>query len=160
LPLARGGRGFSLAASTTWIVAMQAGMWLGYVTFGFISDAVGRKRTYVFYLFAAALLVRLCARAQPLALSVVGQLLAFFGSGHFTGFGVMTAELFPTSFRASAMGLTYNFGRALSAAAPWAIGVIAAREGLASAFGVSGLAFLLADVLALALPETHGRSLV
>ncbi len=159
LPLARGGRGLSLAASSTWIIAMQVGMWLGYVTFGFISDAVGRKRTYVFYLFVAALLVPLYARAHPLALLVVGPLLAFFGTGHFTGFGVITAELFPTSFRASAMGLTYNFGRALSAAAPWAIGVIAARGGLASAFGISGLAFLLAGVLALALPETRGRSL-
>jgi len=159
LPIARGGRGLSLAASSAWIIAMQAGMWLGYVTFGFISDAVGRKRTYVFYLFVAALLVPLYARAHPLALLVVGPLLAFFGTGHFTGFGIITAELFPTSFRASAMGLTYNFGRALSAAAPWAIGVIAARGGLASAFGISGLAFLLAAVLALALPETRGRSL-
>ncbi len=98
LPVASGGRGLSLAASSTWIIAMQAGMWLGYVTFGFASDALGRKRTYVFYLFVAGLLVPLYAWAHPLALLVVGPLLAFFGSGHFTGFGVMTAELFPTSF--------------------------------------------------------------
>jgi MFS family permease len=159
LPVASGGRGLSLAASSVWIIAMQAGMWLGYVTFGFISDVVGRKRTYVFYLFAAALLVPLYARAQPLALLVVGPLLAFFGTGHFTGFGVITAELFPTSFRATAMGLTYNFGRALSAAAPWTIGVIAAHGGLASAFGISGVAFILAGILAFALPETRGRRL-
>ena len=159
LPLARGGRGLSLAASSAWIIAMQAGMWLGYVTFGFISDAVGRKRTYVSYLFVAALLVPLYARCQPLALLVVGPLLAFFGTGHFTGFGIITAELFPTSFRAFAMGLTYNFGRALSAVAPWAIGAIAARGGLPSAFGISGLAFFLAGILALALPETRGRTL-
>ncbi|MGO8788650.1 MAG: MFS transporter [Terriglobia bacterium] len=158
-PLARGGRGLSLAASSAWIIAMQAGMWLGYVTFGFASDAWGRKRTYVFYLFVAALLVPLYARSRPLALLVVGPLLAFFGTGHFTGFGVMTAELFPTSFRASAMGLTYNCGRALSAAAPWVIGLVAAHGGLGSAFGISGLAFFLAGVLALALPETRGRSL-
>lgn len=159
MPLAQGGRGLSLAASSAWIIAMQGGMWLGYVTFGFASDALGRKRTYMFYLFVVALLVPLYARAHPLALLVVGPLLAFFGTGHFTGFGVMTAELFPTSFRASAMGLTYNFGRALSAAAPWVIGLVAAHGGLSSAFGISGLAFFLAGVLALALPETRGRSL-
>lgn len=159
LPIARGGRGLSLADSSTWIIAMQAGMWLGYVTFGFISDAAGRKRTYVFYLLVAALLVPLYARANPLALLAVGPLLAFFGTGHFTGFAIITAELFPTSFRATAMGLTYNFGRALSAAAPWAIGALAARGGLASAFEISGVAFLLAGVLALALPETRGRKL-
>ena len=83
---------------------------------------------------------------------------SFFGTGHFTGFGVITAELFPTSFRATAMGLTYNFGRAFSAAAPWTIGVIAVHGGLASAFGVSGVAFVLAGILAFALPETRGRS--
>jgi MFS family permease len=159
LPIARGGRDLSLADSSTWIIAMQAGMWLGYVTFGFISDAAGRKRTYVFYLLVAALLVPLYARANPLALLAVGPLLAFFGTGHFTGFAIITAELFPTSFRATAMGLTYNFGRALSAAAPWAIGALAARGGLASAFEISGVAFLLAAVLALALPETRGRKL-
>ena len=159
LPIARGGRGLSLAASSAGIIVMQAGMWLGYVTFGFISDAVGHKRTYILYLFIAALLVPLYARPSPLAWLVAGPLLAFFGTGHFTGFGIITAELFPTSFRASAMGLTYNFGRALSAAAPWAIGLIAARGGLASAFGISGLAFLAAGFLALALPETRGRTL-
>ena len=159
LPIARGGRGLSLAASFAGIIVMQAGMWLGYVTFGFISDAVGCKRTYVLYLFVAALLVPVYARPHTLAWLVVGPLLAFFGTGHFTGFGVITAELFPTSFRALAMGLTYNFGRAFSAAAPWAIGLIAARGGLASALGISGLAFFTAGILALALPETRGRNL-
>jgi MFS family permease len=129
------------------------------VTFGFISDAIGRKRTYVTYLFVAALLVPLYARAHPAALLIAGPVLAFFSTGHFTGFGIITAELFPTFFRASAMGLTYNFGRTLGAAAPWAIGMIAAHGGLASAFGISGLAFFLAGVLALALPGNRDRTL-
>ena len=113
----------SVAASSLWIVVMQVGMWLGYVSFGFISDALGPKKTYVGYLLVAAGLVPLYSRAGAASLLVLGPLVAFFGAGHFTGFGILTAELFPTSFRASAMGLTYNFGRALSAAAPWAIGV-------------------------------------
>ena len=160
LPQAKGGRGLSIAASSKWILAMQLGMWLGYVTFGFLSDALGRKTTYVGYLLLAAALVPLYARAgSARALLALGPLLAFFGTGHFTGFGIITAELFPTSFRASAMGLTYNFGRALSAGAPFAIGAIAARRGLSAAFWISALAFLLAALLALALPETRNRSL-
>ena len=160
LPQAKGGRGLSIAASSTWILAMQVGMWLGYVTFGFLSDALGRRTTYVGYLLLASALVPLYARAgSARALLALGPLLAFFGTGHFTGFGVITAELFPTSFRASAMGLTYNFGRALSAGAPFAIGTFAARRGLGSAFWISALGFLVAALLALALPETRGRSL-
>jgi MFS family permease len=160
LPAAQGGRGLSVAASSEWIVAMQAGMWLGYVTFGFVSDAAGRKRTYIAYLLLAAALVPVYAHVQtPLGLLLVGPFLAFFGTGHFTGFGVITAELFPTRIRATAMGLTYNFGRALSAAAPWAIGVLAAHGGLGSAFWICAVGFLAAGALALALPETRGRAL-
>jgi len=160
LPTTQGGRGLTIAASSLWIVAMQAGMWLGYVTFGFVSDALGQKRTYVAYLLLAAALVPLYARAQaPASLLLLGPLVAFFGTGHFTGFGVITAELFPTSFRASAMGLTYNFGRALSAAAPWLMGWVAERRSLNSAFWISGVAFLLAGLIALGIPQTRGRSL-
>jgi len=160
LPQARGGRGLGITASSKWILIMQLGMWLGYVTFGFLSDALGRKATYVGYLLLAAALAPLYARAgSAQALLALGPLLAFFGTGHFTGFGIITAELFPTSFRASAMGLTYNFGRALSAGAPFAIGAIAARRGLGSAFWISALGFLVAALLALALPETRNRSL-
>ncbi len=160
LPQAQGGRGLGITASSKWIVIMQLGMWLGYVTFGFLSDALGRKATYVGYLLLAAALTPLYARAgSAQALLALGPLLAFFGTGHFTGFGIITAELFPTSFRASAMGLTYNFGRALSAAAPFAIGATAARRGLSSAFWISALGFLVAALLALALPETRNRSL-
>lgn len=160
LPVSEGGRGLSIAASSAWIVVMQVGMWLGYVSFGFISDTFGRKRTYVGYLIVAAALVPLYARVGgEFGLLVLGPLLAFFGTGHFTGFGIIAAELFPTSFRGLAMGLTYNFGRALSAAAPWAIGALAASYGLGSAFWLSGAAFLAAGLLATALPETSGRVL-
>ena len=160
LPVEQGGRGLTIAASSLWIIIMQAGMWLGYVSFGFISDALGRKKTYVAYLLLAAALVPLYARAEAApALLILGPLLGFFGTGHFTGFGVITSELFPTSFRASAMGLTYNFGRAISAAAPWILGTVAVHRSLGSAFWISGLAFLAAGLIALAVPETGGRSL-
>jgi MFS family permease len=158
LPATEGGRGLTLAASSAWIIVMQVGMWLGYVSFGILSDALGRKKTYVGYLLLAAALVPLYAHAESAtALLVLGPLVAFFGTGHFTGFGIITAEIFPTSFRASAMGLTYNFGRALSAAAPWVLGAVAAHRSLSSAFWISGLAFLVAGLLALGVPETRDR---
>ncbi len=160
LPVARGGRGLTIATSAAWIAVMQSGMWLGCVTFGFVSDAIGRKKAYVGYLMLAAALVPLYARAEAAwMLFMLGPVVGFFGTGHFAGFGVITAELFPTAFRASAMGLTYNFGRALSAVAPWAIGAMAVHQGLNSAFWISGVAFLAAGLLALGVPETRGRTL-
>jgi MFS family permease len=84
---------------------------------------------------------------------------AFFGTGFFSGFGAIASELFPTEIRATAMGLSYNLGRGISAVAPVVVGLLANRFGLGSAFFLQAAAFLAAAVLALALPETRGRQL-
>ena len=57
LPPTRGGIGLSSSTMSWFVIAMQVGMWFGYVTFGFMADAIGRKRTYVIYLVAAAVLL-------------------------------------------------------------------------------------------------------
>jgi MFS family permease len=84
---------------------------------------------------------------------------AFFGTGYFSGFGAIASELFPTEIRGTAMGMSYNLGRAVSAAAPWLTGALALRYGLSGAFLVTSAAFLLAAGLAALLPETRGREL-
>jgi len=160
LPLAQGGAGLDIRKWTWWIIFMQAGTWLGYVSFGYISDFFGRKRTYAGYIFVAAALVPIYARThEPLYLLLMGPLLGFFGSGYFSGFGAITAEIFPTSVRASAQGLTYNLGRGLSAAAPYIIGSLGAGHGLGFAFLLTSASFLFAGIMALFIPETRGREL-
>ena len=57
--------------------------------------------------------------------------MAFFGTGYFTGFGIVTAESYPTAIRATAQGLTYNTGRLASAAAPFVVGSLADQRGFA-----------------------------
>jgi MFS family permease len=160
MPSEQGGLGLSVVKTSTWIIVMQVGMWLGYVSFGFISDRMGRKRTYIIYLFAAAVLVLLYSSAQQnIILLLLGPLVAFFGTGYFSGFGTITAEIFPTRIRASAQGFTYNIGRGLSALAPFTIGALAREHGLALAFYLTAGFFLFSAVTAFALPETMGRSL-
>ncbi len=160
LPVSAGGAGLTIVRTSTWVVLMQVGMWLGYLTFGTLSDRMGRKRTYVGYLLVAAALVSVYGGVRdPGALLLLGPLVAFFGTGYFVGFGTITAELFPTSLRATAQGFTYNVGRGISAIAPLAVGSLALRIGLGSAFKLVALSFLLAALLALWLPETRGREL-
>jgi len=142
------------------VILMQAGMWLGYVTFGFVSDAVGRKRTYITYLLLASLLLPLYGITRsPWVLLLLGPLVAFFGTGYYSGFGALTAELYPTSIRGAAQGFTYNLGRIASAAAPFTVGSMAASRGFSSAFAVTGSAFLLAAIAWRWIPETRGRRL-
>ena len=160
LPVSEGGRGLGLMKTTTWLIAMGVGKWLGYALFGFFADAVGRRRSYVTYLLAAAALVPLYGITRdPLWLLVLGPFVAFFGTGFFSGFSAIASELFPTEIRATAMGFTYNLGRGLSAVAPAVIGVLATRYGFGAAFVLLAGAFLAAALLALGLPETKGRRL-
>jgi len=94
LPVAEGGRGFPAATMSMFILAMQVGMWFGYVTFGYASDLVGRKRAYVGYTLTAALLIfAYISIRSPLALLLIGPLVAFFATGYFSGFGAVTAEV-------------------------------------------------------------------
>jgi MFS family permease len=159
-PVAQGGAGLSLLRTSTWIILMQAGMWLGYVSYGFLSDRFGRRRTYVTYLLVAAVLVPLYgATREPLTLLLLGPFVAFFGTGYFSGFGVVTAEIFPTAVRATAQGVTYNLGRGLSALAPFTVGALAGRHGLGAAFSITSGAFVLAAILWIWIPETKGRRL-
>jgi MFS family permease len=160
LPVDQGGIGLTTEVMSMFVVAMQVGMWLGYVTFGFISDAIGRKTTYVAYLLLAAVLVwAYGATREPMVLLVLGPFVAFFGTGYFSGFGAVASEIFPTSIRATALGVTYNSGRLLSAVAPFVIGSLAQSRGFGLAFTITAIAFLIAAVLWIGIPETKGRKL-
>jgi MFS family permease len=160
LPLSQGGVGLSSTAMSGVVIVMQAGMWLGYVTFGFVSDAIGRKRTYITYLLAAATLLLLYGTTRsPLFLLILGPFVAFFGTGYYTGFAAVTAEIYETRVRSTAQGVTYNAGRIASAVAPFTVGSLAQKHGFGAAFGVGSLSFLLAAFFWIWIPETKGRQL-
>ena len=135
-------------------------MWLGYVTFGFVSDRFGRKKTYVTYLLSAAVLLAIYVSVRvPVALLVLGPFVAFAATGYFSGFGAVTAEVYPTSVRATAQGFTYNIGRLASAAAPFLVGSLADTHGFGAALLVCSAAFAAAAVFWIWIPETKGRAL-
>jgi len=160
-PEAEGGAGLGVVTSTPWIVAMQAGAFLGYVGFGFLSDRFGRRPAFLGFVLAAAAVVPVYAMQarQPWVLMLMGPLVGFFGHGYFSVFGAMLAELFPSSVRGAAQGMCYNLGRAVSAAAPWAIGSIADSKGLGVAISLTAGLYLVGAALVWFLPETRGTEI-
>jgi MFS family permease len=157
---AQGGAGLGAAATTGFLFVMQAGMWVGYVSYGFISDRVGRKKSYIAFLLAAAVLLAIYVSIRnPIALLVLGPCVAFTATGYFSGFGAVTAEVYPTRVRATAQGFTYNVGRLASAAAPYLVGSLADTRGFGAALLVCSAAFIAAAVLWIWIPETRGRVL-
>src|SRR5262249_20691316 len=134
-PIDEGGAGLDTVSVSGWVIPTQVGAFFGYLSFGFISDRLGRRLSFIVYMLAAAVLVPLYGRLAlyPAVLLAVGPLLGFFGHGYFSLFGAMLSELFPTRVRATAQGLTYNVGRAMGALGPFTIGALARTEGIGSA---------------------------
>src|SRR5438034_3710029 len=161
LPISQGGRGFGVMGTTTLLIVLNLfGMFPGYASFGWVADHLGRRKSFILYTFLAALLVPLYAMVRaPAALLVLGTIVAFFGTGFFSGSGIIGSEIFPTSVRARALGFTYNGARTMSSVAPYLIGRVGQVKGLSWAFYLCGLSFLLACVVATQLPETKGKLL-
>jgi MFS family permease len=161
LPVEQGGRGFGIMGTTTLLVVLNlVGMFPGYASFGWVADYLGRRKSFLLYTFLAALIVPIYAMARaPWAVMVLGTVLAFFGTGFFSGSAIIGSEIFPTEVRARALGLTYNGARTMSSIAPFAIGRVGQAKGLSWAFYLCGVSFLLACLVATQLPETRGKQL-
>jgi MFS family permease len=165
LPVGQGGRGFGMMSTTKLLVTLNlVGMFPGYLCFGWFADRLGRRRSLMLFTLCAALLIPLYAAArEPWLILVLGAFVGFFGTGFFSGSGLVGSEIFPTRVRARALGFTYNGARALSCVAPYTIGYVADKlgpaKGLGWAFWICAAAFLLTALMASQLPETKGKEL-
>ena len=160
-PISEGGAGLTITRSATWLIVLQLGAFLGYVSFGWIADKIGRRPAFTLFMIGATAVVPIFAfgARSPVTLLLIGPLVGYFAHGYFSLFGAMLAELFPTRIRASAQGFCYNAGRLVSAAAPYAIGAAAATYGLGFSIAADAVFFALGAVLIWLLPETKGTEL-
>jgi MFS family permease len=162
-PVAQGGAGMGVVGSLGWIIPVQIGAYLGYLTFGFMADRFGRRRTFIFFMLAAAVLVPVYGQMarSPMILLLLGPVLGYFGHGYFSMFGSFLAELFPTAVRATGQGTSYNIGRMAGAVAPYTIGAVATLPGIGIglALGVTSAFFLLGAALIFTLPDRSGQQL-
>src|SRR5438132_902683 len=160
-PVEKGGAGLTITKSAAWLILLQLGAFVGYISFGWFADRFGRRLAFTGFIIGATIVVPLFAfeARSRLTLLIIGPLVGYFAHGYFSVFGAMLAELFPTRFRSSAQGLFYNAGRLASAAAPLAIGAAAQKHGLGSAIAVVALFFAVVAVLIWMLPETKGAEL-
>lgn len=152
-----------VVGSLGWIIPVQIGAYFGYLTFGFIADRIGRRRTFIVFMLSAAMLVPIYGQMarSPVVLMLLGPVLGYFGHGYFSMFGSFIAELYPTSVRATAQGTSYNIGRMAGAIAPYTIGALATVPGvgIGLALGTTSAFFLAAAVLIFALPDRSGQAL-
>ncbi len=151
----------SVGQSLTWMLTAQSGQLAGMLTFGLVSDRIGRRPAFSIYSLITACALAPLAFAWP-ALSAHpaafwGAMLTLgIGSGCTAGFGALLAELFPTEVRGAAMGATYNLARTAQLLAPIAVHAAVLRAGLAGGLGVPLVLAIATASWVWVLPETRG----
>lgn len=127
---------------------------IGYATFGFIADTIGRRATVAFY-NVGTLIVGLYLyfavetyEAYPYLLFVFG----YFVWGVFSGHAIYLPELFPTHVRATAVSFCNGTGRIVTSFGPLVAGLLVAPFGgnFSAAAGVM-TCFALLSILAVAI---------
>lgn len=157
--------GFSMARSGVWMLVTQAGALLGYLSFGIIADARGRRQAYSgFSLVWAVGLLAITwfwgAIAAWPGLTLVFMFLVGFGTGNFSGYGPIFSEIFPTQVRSTAMGTAFNLARGVQFFTPMVITGLAARYGLAGGISLAAFFALFTGAWVWVLPETRGTRIV
>jgi MFS family permease len=154
----------AVSRSLAWMLTAQVGQLIGMLTFGLISDRLGRRPAFAMYsLVTASALAPLAFAWQTLSahpfLFWATMLVLGVGSGCTAGFGALLAELFPSEVRGVAMGATYNLARTAQLIAPVVVQAAVARAGLAGGLSVPLLLAIATAAWVWVLPETRGIAL-
>jgi MFS family permease len=146
------------------IMVWSLGGIAGYIGFGFIADAIGRRATIALYsagTIAAGLTLYLGLSSYEPYYPVVLPIFGYFVFGTFSGFAIYLPELFPTHVRSTAVGFTTGTARVVTSFGPLVAGIMVGAFG-GSFNNVTAVMTCCAifSILAMLIgPETKGASL-
>ncbi len=154
-------RGLTLGQSTWLLLMDQIGSLIGYVAFGFASDHVGRRPSFTAFSFIKAIGLLMITLGWTLGggyapMTFLFMLFVGFGEGNWGCIGPLLNEVFPTSVRASALGIIYNVARGVQFLAPVIIAYVASRSTFGAGIALAAPFAILAGLSVWLLPETKG----
>ncbi|MFI5686096.1 MFS transporter [Streptomyces sp. NPDC051636] len=155
-------RGLSVVGTGGYLTFLISGAFLGYLTGGYLTDRLGRRRNVWLFALLSAVCILAYANIPSGAntlLLVLGFPLGFCMSAIFSGFGSYLSELYPTAVRGTGQGFTYNTGRAVGAVFPTLVGFLADSWGVGGALVFGAVGYGIAALALLGLPETRGTEL-
>ncbi|MDR5781152.1 MFS transporter [Caballeronia sp. LZ065] len=158
----RQSQGLTVSMTSVFLGVNIVGSFVGYVGMAYLSDGLGRRKTFALSAAGATLTVLAYTRLHLTSaeLLVLGFPLGLFQSGIVSGMGACFTELFPAQIRGTAGGFSYNFGRGVGALVPAAVGITSTSLGLAPSIGIwAALAYVLVFFVAIFLPETRNKEL-
>lgn len=153
---------YSDTAATTTILLISLVAMLILPFFGFLSDKVGRRISFVLSAvigLIATIFLGVFAIVIPVRdLAVLALFIIPAGFGSHALFGVWASEMFPTESRAAATSVIFSLARGLSFGG-WFVGILATMIGLSMGMMLAIIGFVLMVFLPFTLPETAGRDL-
>lgn len=155
-------QGLTVSMTSIYLAVNILGSFCGYIGMAYLSDGLGRRKTFALSAAGATLTVIIYTQVHlsMTSLLILGFPLGLFQSGIVSGMGACFTELFPAEIRGTAGGFSYNFGRGIGALVPAAVGLSSTRFGLAPSIGVwAALAYVLVFIVAIFLPETRNKEL-
>jgi MFS family permease len=155
-------RHLSVLSSGGYLAVIIVAFFCGCVASGFMVDRIGRRKNIILFAFCCVVTVQayLFLPLTNQQMLFLGFPLGFFAAGIPASLGSLFNELYPADVRGAGVGFCYNFGRVLSAVFPFMVGHMSESMSLGSAIGIdAGIAYGVAVIAALALPETRGRDL-
>ncbi len=155
-------RHFSPAEISSYMMLFLASTIVGYIVGAVLADTVGRRLSIILCVIAECAMVAIYTTAP-----VGNTLLLFLGiplgicfASVYGGVSAILAEAFPTRLRGSGVGFCWNFGRGAGALFSLFVGMYSSQLGIGVAIATFvAVAFSLALIAALLLPETKGTQL-
>jgi putative MFS transporter len=152
--------GFTLVKSFEYTLIITLAQLPGYLVSAILIERWGRRPTLATFLAGSALSAVAFGLAGSVpAVLAAGMALSFFNLGAWGALYAVTPEVYPTALRATGAGSAAAFGRLASIIAPLLVPLLRSGTGLTGLFIVFALAFAVAAVAALGLPEWRGRAL-
>jgi putative MFS transporter len=152
--------GFGLVKSFEYTLIITLAQLPGYAVAAVLIERWGRRATLVTFLAGSALAAAGFGLASTVpTVLAAGIALSFFNLGAWGALYAVTPEVYPTALRATGAGSATAFGRIAAIVAPLVVLPIRDIAGNLGLFTVFAVAFGLAMVAAVFLPEWRGREL-
>ncbi|EMB2344120.1 MFS transporter [Klebsiella pneumoniae] len=155
-------RHLSVISTGGYLAVIILAFWCGCIFSGVLIDKIGRRKNIIFFAACCVLTVQayLFLPVSNGTMLLMGFPLGFFAAGIPASLGSFFNELYPREVRGAGVGFCYNFGRIISSVFPFLVGYMSQSMSLGQAIGIdTGIAYGVAVIAALLLPETKGRSL-